>query len=203
MPRFAVLGHDRGGRVAYRMALDHPDRVRALAVLDILPTWAVWRGLTPGAAMAMYHWLMPAQPAPFPEMLIGKAPVEYLDYKLARWSKAKDLSAFDPAALADYRTCFSDPEHLRASCDDYRAGASFDWTADEADIDEGNRIHCPTLALWGEHGTVGRNADPLEVWSAWCTDLRGQAIDSGHFLPEENPRAVLDQLLPFLAEYAA
>lgn len=142
--RFAVVAHDRGARVAYRMALDIPDRIRALAVLDILPTWVVWQSLTPASAMGTYHWLFLAQPSPLPEMLIGKASEAFLDFTLASWTMAKDLSAFDPAALADYRACFSEPERIRASCDDYRAGATFDWSADEADLEAGTRIHCPS-----------------------------------------------------------
>jgi haloacetate dehalogenase len=202
--RFAVVGHDRGARVAYRMALDSPQAVRALCVLDIVPTHAMWTHLDARLAMKVYHWLFLAQPHPLPEMLIGQAPAAYLDYTLASWTKAKDLSAFHAEALAEYRTCYAKPDHIHATCNDYRAGQTADFAHDQEDRARGSKIACPTLALWGNDGIPARNdgtvetADPLATWQAWCSHVTGGPIDSGHFIAEENPQALLLHLLPFL-----
>ncbi len=198
--RFAVAGHDRGGRVAYRMALDHPEVVERLAVLDIVPTLAMWHGFTVKLAMKTYHWLFLAQPAPLPEMLIGKAARDYLDYTIASWTKAKDLSAFDPRALEAYRSMFEQPEHIHAACNDYRAGATYDLAADEADRAAGRRIQCPTLALWGNAGIPSATSGPLETWREWCVSVEGAGVDAGHFIAEENPAGTLAHLLPFLTK---
>lgn len=200
--RFAVVGHDRGARVGYRMALDHPKSITSLTVLDIVPTYAMWHNFTVKLAMKTYHWLLLAQPHPLPEMLIEPNPAGYLDYTLASWTKSKDLSAFSEEALAEYRTHYATPEHIHATCNDYRAGATFDLAADEADRAAGRRITCPTLALWGNTGIPSHMAQPLDTWRDWCDDLRGHGIDSGHFVAEENPRATLDALLPFLRAHA-
>ena len=197
--RFRLAGHDRGGRVAYRLALDHPGRVERLATLDIVPTYAMWHGMDRNLAMKVWHWLFLAQPYPLPEMLIGKAPVEYLDWKMASWTKAKDLSAFDPRALAHYRAFFSDPSRIRATCEDYRAGQTSDLAADEQDRAAGNKIACPMLALWGAAGIPSETADPLKIWREWAQSVEGKSIDSGHFLAEENPRATAAALLEFFA----
>jgi haloacetate dehalogenase len=135
-------------------------------------------------------------------MLIERAPVAYLDYKLASWTKAKDLSTFDAAALAEYRLHFATPEHIHATCCDYRAGATYDLKADEADRAAGRKITCPTLALWGNAGIPSETDGPLATWRAWCEDVRGLGIDSGHFVAEENPEAMLAHLLPFLNQHA-
>lgn len=184
---FDVAGHDRGGRVAYRMALDHPGRVSRLAVLDILPTSDYWGRMDRGFALKIYHWTLLAQPCPLPETLIGGAPDFWLDWTLKSWTLAGSLDCFDPAAMAQYRANFHDPVRLKAMCDDYRAGAGIDTEHDLASRAAGERIAAPTLALWGDAG-IARNAEtPLDVWGRWCTDLQGEAIRSGHFLPEENP----------------
>jgi len=196
--RFAVAGHDRGARVAYRMALDRAEAISTLAVLDIVPTFAMWHGMDHKLAKAVYHWPFLAQPFPLPETLIGANPVYYLDWTMASWTKARDLSAFDAAALAEYRLHYASPETIRATCNDYRSGASYDLAADEADRAAGRRIACPTLALWGTAGIPGDIDGPLAIWREWCDDVRGGAIDSGHFLAEENPEATLAQLVPFL-----
>ena len=195
---FAVVGHDRGGRVGYRMALDHPGRVSRLCVLDIVPTYAMWHNFTVKLAMKTYHWLFLAQPNPLPEMLIERAPVAYLDYTLASWTKSKDLSAFSESALAEYRTHYATPEHIHATCNDYRAGATYDLAADEADRAAGKKIACPVLALWGDAGIPSETESPLQAWHPWCDSLDGRGIDSGHFMAEENPAATLAALLPFL-----
>ena len=195
---FNLVGHDRGGRVAYRMALDYPERIQRLAVLDIIPTYAMWHGFNVNLAMKVYHWLFLAQPSPLPEMLIERAPVEFLDYTIASWTKTRNLSSFDPDALEHYHRFFSDPAHIAATCNDYRSGQTYDLHADEADFEAGNKINCPLLALWGEAGIPGETKGPLDVWRQWGTDVVGMAIDSGHFVAEENPEATLLALIPFL-----
>jgi len=205
---FALAGHDRGGRVGYRLALDHGERVSRLAVLDIVPTHAMWHDLDAKLAMKVYHWLFLAQPEPLPETLIGAAPDFYLDHTIASWSKDRSLAAFDPLALDHYRQLFRDPARLHAACEDYRAGQTFDLAADEADMAAGRKIACPVLALWGEAGIPpgrggrrippGGEGGPLAVWRNWAGSVEGTAIDAGHFVCEENPRATLASLLPFL-----
>ena len=195
--RFRLAGHDRGGRVGYRLALDHPDRVERLATLDIVPTYDMWHGMDATMAMKVWHWPFLAQPEPLPEMLISKAPVAFLEWKMASWTKTKTLSAFDPRALAHYRTAFSDPARIHASCEDYRAGQAADLANDEADRAQGKTITCPFMALWGAAGIPGESG-PLAIWRHWAPQATGQAIDSGHFLPEEHPGATAAALLAFI-----
>ncbi|MDO8535340.1 MAG: alpha/beta hydrolase [Xanthobacteraceae bacterium] len=198
--RFALVGHDRGGRVGYRLTLDHPDRVTRLAVLDIVPTHEMWHGLDAKRAMKIFHWTFLAQPYPLPEMLIGKASSEYLDWKISGWNGKADLSVFDPRALAHYRAFFSEAKRMHATCEDYRAGQTTDLAHDEADAAAGKKIACPLLALWGASGIPAGGMNPLEVWRRWGTKVEGQPIASGHFLAEENPEATLAALIPFLAQ---
>ena len=200
--RFAAVGHDRGARVAYRMALDHPQAVSCLTVLDIVPTHAMWHNFTVKLAMKTYHWLFLAQPNPLPEMLIERAPISFLDYTLASWTKTRDLSPFSDDALAEYRLHYATPEHIHATCNDYRAGATYDLAADNADRTADKKITCPTLALWGDAGIPGETEGPLATWRQWCTDVMGHGIDCGHFVAEENPQATLAHLLPFLLGHA-
>ena len=195
---FSLVGHDRGARVGYRLALDHPGRIDKLAVLDIMPTADMWNGMDAASAMQTYHWLFLAQPEPMPETLIGKAPVEYLEHTLASWTASKDLRSFDARALAHYRASFNDPSRIHAACEDYRAGATIDHACDMADSVAGRTIASPVLALWGDAGIPGQGASPLDLWRKWAPDVRGQAISGGHFLPEENPEATLPALLAFL-----
>lgn len=197
--RFRLAGHDRGGRVAYRLALDHSGRVEQLATLDIIPTYDMWRGMDHKFALKIWHWPFLAQPAPLPETLIGRAPLEYWNLKSASWTKAKSLSCFDPRAVAHYHAFFQDPSRIHATCEDYRAGATSDLQHDEADRAAGNKIKCPLLALWGGAGIPSETASPLATWRAWANDVRGEAIDSGHFLCEENPDATAAALLAFFA----
>jgi haloacetate dehalogenase len=196
--RFIAAGHDRGGRVAYRLALDHPEAVAALIPIDILPTAEVWRRITPERALGSYHWAFLAQPHPLPETLIGKDPVYYLEHTLKSWAGPRDLSPFSPEALAHYRALLRDPARVHAVCEDYRAGAGIDRRLDEADMAAGRKIGCPTLVIWGSDYLGRGNADPLDVWSAWCTNVTGRAVTSGHFLAEENPAGLLEVLVPFL-----
>jgi haloacetate dehalogenase len=200
--RFSVVGHDRGARVAYRLALDHPEAITCLTALDIVPTYDMWHNFTVNLAMKTYHWLFLAQPNPLPEMLIERTPIGYLDYTLASWTKSKNLSAFDETALSEYRLHYATPEHIHATCNDYRAGATYDLAADEADRSAGKKIACPALALWGDAGIPSETENPLATWRQWCRTVEGHGIDSGHFIPEENPEAMLARLLPFLEKHA-
>jgi haloacetate dehalogenase len=195
---FRMAGHDRGGRVAYRLALDHPGRVERVATLDIVPTYDMWHGMDANMAMKVWHWPFLAQPYPLPEMLISKAPVEYLEWKLASWAKAKNLSAFDPRTLEHYRASFSDPLRIHAQCEDYRAGYGADLANDETDRTAGKKITCPFLALWGGDGIANETSGPLAIWKQWAPQAIGQPIDSGHFLTEENPDATAKALLEFM-----
>jgi haloacetate dehalogenase len=192
--RFSVAGHDRGGRVAYRLALDHPAAVAKLAVLDIVPTHWVYSNINRLIATAYYHWFMLIQPFDLPERLIGGDPEHYLRTSLDRWS-GSGLAGFDPRAVAEYVRCFSEPSAIHASCEDYRAGASVDFEADAADLAAGKKIACPTLALFGR-GLARLNAS--SVWQEWCVDLRSEELPCGHFLPEEAPEETASALRSFL-----
>ncbi|MGQ0663571.1 MAG: alpha/beta fold hydrolase [Pseudomonadota bacterium] len=193
---FAVVGHDRGGRVAYRLALDHPAAVTRLAVLDIVPTHAMWTNMDKALATAIYHWLFLIQPDGLPETMIGCDPGYYLREKLKRWSLRAD--AFAPAAVAEYLRCFSDPATIHASCEDYRAGATIDFELDRQDFGR-RKIACPVLALWGQRGVARRSEDVLAAWRNWADQVSGEAIaECGHFLPEEAPAETLAALEAFL-----
>jgi haloacetate dehalogenase len=197
--RFRLVGHDRGGRVAYRLTLDQPGRVERLSTLDIIPTGEMWAGMNAKLAMKTYHWMFLAQPAPLPETMIGRDPNHYLDWTLASWTKSKDLSGFDNRALAHYRAAFNEPSRLHAMCEDYRAGQSADRDHDEADKAAGRTITCPMLAIFGGSGIPSEADAPMAVWKAWAPKATGVTVDSGHFMAEENPDATLAQLLPFLS----
>jgi haloacetate dehalogenase len=198
--KFGVVSHDRGGRVGYRLALDHPDRVTRLATLDIVTTYDAWTDMNKDNAIGRFHWAFLARPAPFPETVIGQNPQYFLDYLLAQWTRTKDLSAFDPRALMQYRHHFAKPEMISATCEDYRAGATIDIELDAADKASGRKITMPFLALWGAERKNGFVNKPLETWKSWCPHVRGGPIESGHFLVEEAPDATLAQLMPFLLE---
>jgi haloacetate dehalogenase len=196
--RFRIIGHDRGARVAYRLALDHPGRVETLALIDILPTAAMWRLVeAPGSNVAP-HWRMLSAPPPGPETQIGAAPLTWLESTLAAWTADKDLSAFDRRALAHYRASFNAPERIAAMCEDYRAGATLDRAADDADRAAGRQIQCPTFVIWGSSGFPAMIADPLAPWREYCPDVTGQAVAGGHFLPEENAPGTLAALMAAL-----
>jgi haloacetate dehalogenase len=197
--RFAVAGHDRGARVGYRMALDSPAAVERLAVLDIIPTFDMWNGMDGELALKVYHWLFLAQPPPMPERLIESDSRFYVDWTLASWTRSGDLSSFDEAALAAYRSAFAMPGRVHAACNDYRAGASFDLAADREDRAAGRRIGCPTLALWGTGGIPSEAADSMTIWEGWCDKVEGRAVDSGHFLAEENPTETAAALINFFS----
>lgn len=202
--RFAVIGHDRGARVAYRLALDHPGRVERLALLDIIPTLSMWEGMNAARAMQVYHWTFLAQPEPVPENLVKADPTGWLDHTIASWTRAKKLDAFNPLAMQAYEESFSDPTRIHAACEDYRAGATTDLAHDEADRAAGKTILCPVFALWGEGGIPAKGASPLEIWRAtFAPQAEGTGIESGHFVAEENPEDTLAALKPFLARSIA
>lgn len=195
--RFRLCGHDRGGRVAHRLALDHPAAVERLAVLDIAPTREMYAATDFAFARAYYWWFFLIQPADLPERLIGADPLVWLHRKLAgKASNTRGLDLFDPRALAEYERCFT-PATIHASCEDYRAAASIDLAHDEAD--DGRCLAQPLLALWGARGTVGRCFDVLALWRQRATDVTGHALDCGHYLPEEAPEELQAALEQFLA----
>jgi haloacetate dehalogenase len=194
--RFAVVGHDRGARVGHRMALDHPERVTRLAVLDIVPTYHIFTHVTQELATLYYHWFFLIQPYDLPERMIGADPLYYLHKKLGGWGGK--LAIFAPEALAEYERCFRDPAVIHASCEDYRAAASIDLEHDMAD--RARKLGCPLLALWGERGVPQRCHDVLAVWRDYAGDVRGRALPAGHFLAEEQAEETAEELLAFLAE---
>jgi len=191
--RFKLVGHDRGGRVAHRLCLDHPQAVERVAVLDISPTRLMYASSDMGFATAYYHWFFLIQPFDLPERLIGSDPVYYLRRKLGGLSSG--LGVFDPRALAEYERCFADPATIHATCEDYRAAASIDLEHDGADAHA--RVQCPLLALWGEKGVVHRFFDPIADWKSVAREVRGNALASGHYLAEEVPEATLAALQAF------
>ncbi len=196
---FMVIGHDRGGRVAYRLTLDHAERVVRLALLDIVTTLDMWELYDAQFAMGGYHWLFLAQPSPMPETLISAAPDYYLDWTLTSWTASGDLSAFAAGALEDYRSAFRQPDRIAAMCNDYRAGWTFDRAADQADRVAGRKIACPVHVLWGQHGIPGKGeTGPLELWQPWCDTVTGTPVNCGHFLAEEAPDDTMRHLVPFL-----
>jgi len=201
--RFCIAGLDRGGRVAYRLTLDHPGRVEKIAVLDIVPTWAMWHRIDARLAMRIWHWSFLGPPAPFPETLIGKDPRYFMDWRFARGTKVKDLSAFDRRALAHYHAFFDDPARIHAICEDYRAGRTTDLAHDEADRAAGRKIACPLLAIWGAAGGVpAETDDPLATWREWAFEVRGFPLDSGHYLAEEAPQATAQAVIDFFTSTA-
>ncbi|OHC65856.1 MAG: alpha/beta hydrolase [Rhodocyclales bacterium RIFCSPLOWO2_02_FULL_63_24] len=195
--RFHLAGHDRGARVAHRLCLDHPARIVKVCIMDIAPTLSTFAMTSQALATAYFHWFFLIQAQPLPERMIGADPESWLKGCLARWSMGND-QAFSAAATREYLRCFSDPEAIRASCDDYRAAAGIDLVHDQADAD--CRIGAPLLVLWGARGFVGRNYDVLALWREKASRVSGAAIDCGHFLPEEAPAAVANHLREFFIE---
>jgi haloacetate dehalogenase len=191
---FHLAGHDRGGRVAHRLALDHPQRVKTLALLDICPTKAMYEHTDRAFAKAYFHWFFLIQPSPFPETLIGADAEFFIKYQMGR--RHGGLKIFAPEAMAEYVRCFSDPATIHASCEDYRAAESIDLAHDAADM--AKKIGCPLLALWGKHGVIEQQFDCLAAWRAVARDVRGRALDCGHYLPEEQPEEIARELEGFL-----
>lgn len=192
-PRFRLVGHDRGGRVAHRLCLDHPDAVAQVVMLDISPTKTMYAHTDRAFATAYYHWFFLIQPYDLPERLIGADPVYYLRRKLGGWGTG--LTHFDARALTEYERCFADPATIHATCEDYRAAASIDL---EHDADD-RRVACPLLVLWGERGIVHRFFHPLDDWGAIADDVQGRAMPAGHYLAEEVPDELLQEIKAFFA----
>lgn len=191
---FYLAGHDRGGRVGHRMALDYPEVVKKLAVLDIAPTYTMYRTTDMEFAEAYYHWFFLIQPYDLPEKLIGADPVYFLNKKFGQWGR--DSGAFTEAALAEYLRCLT-PETIHASCEDYRASATIDLEHDQIDIDRGKKMQCPVLCLWGEKGFVGQKYDVVKEWKKWADKVVGYSLPCGHYLPEESPMKTIKALLDF------
>jgi len=194
-PRFRLAGHDRGGRVAHRLCVDHPEAVERVAVLDISPTRTMFAGTNQAFATSYYHWFFLIQPFDLPEKLIGAEALYYLRKKLGGWGTG--LQHFDARALAEYERCFVDPATIHATCEDYRAAASIDLEHDDADVAAGRKVTCPLLVLWGDKGVVNRMFDPGRDWGAVAIDVQGRALPSGHFLAEELPGETLRELRAF------
>jgi haloacetate dehalogenase len=191
--RFALVGHDRGARVARRLALDHPDSVSRLAILDIVPTETIYRLLDQERAITVWRYFFLVQPPDLPERLIGADPGFYLDWTLREWCGTP--GALDEAAVSEYRRCF-DAATIHAGCEDYRAGATIDLAHDRADKE---LIHCPLLVLWSAHG-IGSSYDVLPIWQQQADAVHGRAFDCGHFLPEERPAEIAAELTRFLEQ---
>ena len=203
---FYLCGHDRGGRVAHRLAVDHPQRVKKLCVIDIAPTLDMYAATDFSFARAYYHWFHLVQPAPLPELMIGGNAKAYLHAKLGGWG-SQGLGYIEPEALAEYERCFCDPTpnaqglpaHIHSACEDYRASAGIDLEHDRESRARGDKIACDTLVLWGERGVVNRLFQPLALWQAQCSaKVSGQAVPAGHFIPEELPELTAQALADFM-----
>jgi haloacetate dehalogenase len=197
--RFSVAGHDRGGRVAYRMALDHPERVQRTVVLDVIPTEAAWERADARFALAFWPWCLLAQAEPLPERLLAAAPEAVVDDALDSWGSSPE--AFSAEVRAAYVDALRDPAHAHAICEEYRAAASCDREHDRADRRAGRRIASPLLVLWSGRGPLdawyAEAGGPLAIWRAWADDVAGHAVAAGHFFPEESPAETLDALARF------
>ncbi|MCF4994855.1 alpha/beta fold hydrolase [Pseudomonas syringae] len=196
LERFSVLAHDRGARVAHRLALDHPAVVQRMVLLDIAPTLSMYAQTNEAFARAYWHWFFLIRPAPLPETLIEADPEAYL--RSVMGSRSAGLKPFSAEAFAEYLRCLKQPGSARGICEDYRASAGIDLKHDRADLDAGHRLTLPLLALWGAEGTVGRCFDPLREWQQVARDVRGRALPAGHYLAEEVPDQLLAEVLDFL-----
>ena len=194
---FYLVGHDRGARVSHRLALDHPTAVRRLVTLDIVPTKVVFDATNQEVATTFYHWFFMLRPSPFPETMIGSNPEAWLGFHMG--GRFAGLSPFEPDAWPEYVRCF-DQASIHASCEDYRAAASIDLEHDVASLAEGRKVTCPMLALWGAHGSVERLFSAVQEWQRYATDVRGHALPSGHYIPEEIPDLLHDELVAFLRD---
>jgi haloacetate dehalogenase len=201
-PRFSVAGHDRGARVAYRMALDHPERIERLALLDIVPTLDAYQLTDARELLGYWPWSLLSQPAPLPERLVTAAPEAIVDDALSGWGS--DAASFPAEVRAAYVSALSDPLGVHAICEEYRAAATLDCARDAADRDAGRRIESPLLVLWSAGGPLdtwySERGGPLGIWQAWARDVRGHALDGGHFFPEQNPTETADALRAFFLE---
>lgn len=193
--RFQVLAHDRGARVAHRLALDHPQAVERLMLLDIAPTLDMYEQTSQGFARAYWHWFFLIQPPPLPEALIASDPGRYLRSVMGQ--RHAGLGPFDPAALAEYERALRFPGSAEAICEDYRASAGIDLEHDRLSLERGERIQAPLRVLWGAEGTVGRCFDVLGLWREWAPGVEGGALPCGHYVAEEAPEALLREAFSF------
>lgn len=197
---FAVVSHDRGARIGYRLSLDHPERVTHYMSLDVVPTHEMWTSINRDSALGSFHWQFLAQPAPKPEVMIGHDPDAWLEWLCTSW--AAPGFNFDEEAMAEYKRAHRNPEMIRGTCEDYRAGASCDDEDDALDFNAGRKIQCPIVCLWGGARAKGgpKSKSPLDIWRKWCiNDVHGEAVaESGHFIPEEAPDAVIRWAKEFL-----
>jgi haloacetate dehalogenase len=196
LPEFDLVGHDRGGRVAHRLAADHPKAVKTLTVLDICPTLAMYEQTNMMFASAYWHWFFLIQPAPFPETLIAQNPEFYFSKLMG--GRSAGLSPFTEQAWAEYMRCGADPKTIHGMCEDYRAAATIDLTHDRADREIGRRLKMPMLALWGKNGVIEKCFQPIAEWQRVAQDVRGHALDCGHYIPEEAPDGLLAALNEFI-----
>ena len=196
--RFALCAHDRGARVAHRLGMDHPDAVSQMMLLDIAPTLAMYEATDMAFAAAYWHWFFLIQPAPFPETLINAEPDFLVDKLLGLRHAGAAASPFAPDAMAAYVAAMREPARVHAMCEDYRASATIDLDHDRADRDAGRKLQMPVRVLWGEHGVVARCFEPLKVWQEVCADVSGTTLPCGHYLPEEAPERLLDEILNFI-----
>ncbi len=194
--QFQVLAHDRGARVAHRLAADHPKAVERMMLLDIAPTLGMYENTTQLFATLYWHWFFLIQPAPLPEALIGDDPVRYLHGVMG--SRYGGLAKFAPAALVEYERCALIPNSAMAMAEDYRAAATIDLEHDRSDVAAGKKIDTPIHVLWGAKGVVQQCFDVLALWRERVNHVSGMAVDSGHYIPEENPAIVLSEALAFL-----
>ena len=193
--RFQVLAHDRGARVAHRLAADHPAAVERMLLLDIAPTLSMYQNTSRAFATAYWHWFFLIQPPPLPEALIDSDPVRYLRSVMGK--RHAGLAAFAPQALAEYERCVAIPGTAQAICADYRASATIDLAHDRADVDAGRRLQLPLRVLWGEHGAVGQSFDVLALWRERASDVAGRSLPCGHYIAEEAPALLLDEATEF------
>ncbi|MEO8250794.1 MAG: alpha/beta hydrolase [Burkholderiales bacterium] len=195
--RFDLLAHDRGARVAHRLAVDHPQTVSRLILLDVAPTLSMYQQTSDAFARAYWHWFFLIQPAPLPERLIEADPAAYIVDVMGR--RSAGLAPFDPPALAEYKRCIALPGTAHGICEDYRAAAGIDIEHERADIQGGRLIEAPLLVLWGEQGVIQRCFEPLSEWRRLARKLEGEALPCGHYIAEEAPDALLAKVLPFLS----
>ncbi len=204
-PRFSVVGHDRGGRVAHRLALDHPDRVERVAVLDVVPTAAVWAHADARFALTFWPWTLLAQPEPLPERILTAVPEAILDDALGGWGSP--AATFSPDVRAAYLDGLRDPAHAHAICEEYRAAATVDREHDRADCLAGHRVSCPLFVMWSARGPLeewyAAESGPIGLWQAWADDVQGRPIDAGHFFPEEAPEETAGALARFFRPLVA
>jgi haloacetate dehalogenase len=192
---FLVVGHDRGARVAHRLALDHSLTVEKMVLLDVAPTLAMYEQTTMEFARAYWHWFFMIQPAPFPETLLGADPEFFIRKHMSRGPQGAAI--FDPAAFAEYVRCAKLPGTIPAFCEDYRASAGIDLDHDRADRAAGRQVECPLRVFWGQAGTIEKCFKPMEIWREYAKNVEGRAVPCGHYIPEEQPELLADELLKF------